>query len=872
MSWFRRLSNALRPGKVSRDIEREISFHLAERADDLRARGISDREAARQARSQFGNPTVLAERTRDMDVAGWLDGLLRHVRYAGRTLGRAPGFTAVVVLTLGLGIGANTAVFSALDTVLLRPLPYPDADRLMRLNQRHQENAETAIAPTRLADWDRLSTSFEAISGYYVEDVSETSGELPERVRRAFVAPKFLDVWGIAPLLGRDFAPEEHRFGGRPAVLISHQYWVRRLSGDPGVLGRTVRIGNSPYPIIGVMPETFRFSDRNVEMWFPTAVDAPFAQSRTSTWFRGIGRLRSGVTPEQARANLGAVQARLAEQYPDSDRLIAVDVVPLKAVTVGSVQGSLWLLFVAVSVLLLIACTNIAALLLARGSHRQHELAVRLSLGASRATLALQLLTETALLATGGAIVGLLVARAATTALGAVAADLPRIDEVAVDSRILLYTAGSTLAVTFLCGILPAVRAAKGIAATPAGGSRTQVSARGSLQWLLVAAQVALSVTLLAAGGLLLRSFIELSRVDPGFDPSRILAFRVSASWSETTDYGRLTRRIENTVDQLRALPGVEGAATTGWSLPGVPEQWESPFELIEATSDLERRMVAEGRAVSPEYFATLGVPLLSGENCRRGADVAAGSARPGEAMVNAAFALRYLSSRQSAVGLHLRSGNNARSDRIVGIVGNIRERGLDREPGPTVYWCRSAPNPTPYFLVRTAGDPSAIGSAVRLRMKEMDPLRSVYDVAPLEQRIGDAFKESRLRMLLVTLFAASALSLTCIGLYGTLSYVVSLRSREVGLRLAIGATRARILRQFLWQGLGVAGAGCAIGLLLALVSTRAMGGMLYGVSASDPLTLVVVIATVLLVAAVAAFVPAARAAFVEPMRVLREQ
>jgi putative ABC transport system permease protein len=867
MSWLQRLRNTFRPERVHGDINREISFHIAERTDQLRSEGLSDEEAARRARLQFGNVTVQAERTRDMDIALWTEALLRNVRYAVRTLARTPGFTATVVLTLALGIGANSAVFSALDAVLLRPLPFPDADRLMRLSEIREQTTETTISPVRLEDWNRLNATFEDITGYLTEDVSETSGDLPENVTRATVAPRFLDVLGIAPTLGRGFTAAEHRFGGPSAVLISDRYWRRRFGADPNVFDKTIRIETKSLPIVGVMPASFLFLDRAVDLWQPVLVDAPYAQGRRSTWFNGIGRLNPGVTLEQARDNLATVQAQLGDQHPDTDAEIGVNVVPLKEAVVGGIRSSLWLLFGAVSVLLLITCTNIAALLLSRAAHRQKEISIRLSLGATRAAVAGQVLAEAVVLALAGAAVGLLIATGATAALRSVGADLPRLDEIALDRRILLYTLASAVTVAVLCGVLPAIRAVRhGLGGALSHGGRGQVSTRNSLQWLLVGAQVALSVTLLAGAGLLVRSFHEISRVNPGFEPSRVLTFRVTGSWAETTDMSRLAQRIERTIDELEALPGVDAAATSAL-LPGVPTEHESTLELVEARGDTQRRMVSESRSVTPNYFATMLIPLLDGEQCRRQLPGA-----PRDAIVNETFARRYLSDWASPVGLHLKTDSGSSSaHRIVGVVGNTRERGLHRAPGPTVYWCANW-NPMPYFLVRARGEPLAVAQAVRLKIKEIDPLRAVYNISPLEERIGDAFTENRLRMALLVLFAVTALSLACVGLYGTLSYVVSLRRREIGLRLALGAVRGDIIRQFLMQGLRVAGFACVCGLVLSIAFTRLLSSMLYGVSASDPMTLSIVTAIVLAVAAIASLVPAIRGAGLDPMRVLRDE
>ena len=868
MSWLHRLWNTFRPERVQSRIDRELSFHIAERTDQLRSEGLSDEEAARRARRQFGNVTVQAERTRDVDIALWADGLLRNVRYAVRTLTRTPGFTTAVVLTLALGIGANTAVFSAIDAVLLQPLPFPDGDRLMQLRQTQERTAETNIAPVRLEDWHRLNSTFEAITGHLMENVSETSGNLPERVRRASVTARFLDVWGVAPALGRGFTPDEHQTGGPSAILISDRYWRRRFGADPNVAGQSVRIGSTSFPIVGVMPASFLFPDREVDLWVPATLSNQLAQVRYATWYVGIGRLKPGVTPEQARSNLAAVQAQLGERYPETDRSIGVKVTPLKEITVSGVRSSLWLLFGAVSVLLLITCTNIAALLLSRAAQRQQEIAVRLSLGATRAAVAAQMLTETGLLALAGSAVGWLLALGASGAFRSVAMDLPRMGEIALDGRILLYTLALTVTVTFLCGLLPAIRTARGsLAGASNEAGRRQVSTRNSLQWLLVGTQVALSVTLLAGAGLLVRSFQELSRVNPGFESTRVLTFHMSGSWAEMANRGRLVQRIDATLEALRALPGVDAAATAIF-LPGVPAHYESTFELAERRGDTEARMIAESRVVSPDYFATMGIPLIGGERC---GDQARGGSS--DVVVNRTFASRYLAGWPSAVGLHLSTGNSSSPPaRIVGIVGDARERGLDRDPGPVVYTCVSAPHPTPYFLVRTQTEPAALAQTVRLKMKELEPARAVYDIAPLEERIGDAFTQNRLRTVLLVLFALTALSLASVGLYGTLSYVVSLRRREIGLRLALGAARSDIIRQFLVQGLRVAGLACICGLVLSIAFTRALSGMLYGVSPSDPLTLSSVIAIVLAVAALAALVPATRAALVEPMRTLREE
>ena len=725
-----------------------------------------------------------------------METLLRNVRYAFRTLARTPGFTITVVLTLALGIGANSAVFSAIDKILLQPLTFPEADRLVLVSETREGTPISNTAPVRIEEWNELGTTFDAITGYYTEDVSETSGDLPEKFRLARVAPRFFDVLGVAPAMGRGFTRAESQEGAESVVVISDRYWRTHLDTDPNVLERQLRLGDQEFSIVGVMPASFRFSDRDVDIWAPRIYLPWMLQNRNNLWYSAFGRLKAGVSLEQARADLGRVQARLAEQYPETDRDVGVLIEPLKETTVSSVRGSLWLLFGAVSVLLLIACTNIAALLLSRAARREQELSVRLSLGASRWTVAAQTLTETALLAVVGAVLGLLVAGAASTAARAFVPEFPRIDEIALDGRVLLYTLLAIMTVTILCGLLPAIRSARrGPGGTMAEGRRTQVSTRHSLQWSFVGVQVALSVVLLAGAGLLIRSFHEISRVDPGFEPHRVLSFRVSGAYE---DFDRLAERVAGILDELRSLPGVEATATSA-PVPGVVDDGSgfqfglTEYELLDGRAVAEQRVLSEFRVVSPSYFATMQIPLVAGELCR--AQPPDGSAE--DVMVNRAFTARYLAGA-SAIGLRMTAGGElVRS--IVGVVGDAREYALDREPVPTVYACRTEyANPALAFLVRTRGEPTALAEPVRAKIKDLEPLRAVFDVATLEDRIGDEYAQDRLRTVALALFAGTALSLACLGVYGTLSYVVSLRRREVGLRVALGALQINIVSEFL--------------------------------------------------------------------------
>jgi putative ABC transport system permease protein len=513
-------------------------------------------------------------------------------------------------------------------------------------------------------------------------------------------------------------------------------------------------------------------------------------------------------------------------------------------------------------VLLLIACTNIASLMLSRSTRRHGEIAVRYALGASRPAIVMHLLTEAALLAVAGAAAGLVLASGASGAFRILAPSVPRLETASMDARLLMYTTASAVVVAILCGLLPAFRGTRS-AGTLMHSSRTQVSQRRPVQWLLVGVQVALSVTLLASAGLLVRSLGALSRVDPGFDAARVLAFRISAAFGEERDYTRTIVRVNRTIDELAALPGVQAVATTTL-VPGVPATFTGEFDLVERRASGGQPLPAELRAVSPEYFRTLRIPLLEGELCRRPVDAAGVT----QVMVNRGFADRYARAG-SIVGLHL---TGATPSRIMGIVGNVREMGIDREPVPTVYQCFSAPTPFPVFLVRTTGEPSTVAGAVRRRVNQLEPLRSVYDVESLEASIDGAYAQNRMRTTVLGLFAVAALSLACLGVYGTLSYLIAQRRREVGLKLALGAARGAIVREFIGQAIRLAAVAGACGLLLALAFAQLLSGMLYEVSPYDPATLAAVCGIVMLVAVLAALVPAGRAALIEPMRILREE
>jgi len=850
------------------ELDEEFAFHIEELTQANITRGMTPTEARRHAMIAFGGRDQAKQKLREVHSSAFVDSLSFNLRAAIRFLRRAPAFSAAVILILAVGIGANSAVFSAIDAVVLNPLPFPNGDELVALYQHDVKNrdANRFVAPVRLEDWSRLNSTFQAISGYYFDDLSETSGPLPEKVTEALVAPRFLQVLGTAPALGRGFTLEEERFGGPDAALISYAFWQRRFQGDSSALGKKLRIGQFSYSVVGIMPASFRFPSPDVDLWASSAPDAPFAQRRDATWFTVIGRLKPGVALTQAQADLSMVQNQLGKQFPKPDADLAVQSTPLKETVIGSARESLWLLYGAVSVLLLIACSNIAALLLARMSDREHEIAIRYSLGAPRSAIIIQLLSEVLGLALSGSLLALLAMAGILRVFHFLSNTLPRAEEIALNWRIVLYSLAATMITTLLCGLFPAIHGTRrALAHSLAQTGRTQVSSRNRVQWALVGVQVMLAVTLLVGAGLLLRSLQEISRVFPGFEASHVLTFQITGSWGETTDMKAVVQRIDRTLDGLRSIPGVEGASTSGM-LPGVSALYQVEFK-IDGKLDPNHRIVADSRYVSSGYFDTLRIPLLVGEPCPQASPT-------NDVVVNHSFVNRYLNGTP-ALGHHLQAAvyNDFRPEgQIRGVVGDAREEGLNTQPVPTVYTCFSAPTPFPNYLVRTRGDAMSMAETIRRRVHELEPARSVYGITLLLQHLDDASAENRFRTVLLTMFAASALLLACIGIYGTLSYLGRLRQREVGVRLALGALRGQIVISFLLQGLRVTIVGCVAGLILSLSGDRLIANMLYGVTALDPETYAGVLVLILVVATTASLIPAWRSARAEPTQALRQQ
>ena len=770
---------------------------------------------------------------------------------------------AAVVATLAVCIGANSAIFAIVDVLLLRPLPYPDAQRLVAVHETNLRRHLTdgLLAPVRLIDWAKASRSFTAIAGCYFENFTDTSGALPERVESMRVSPGFLRLFATPPALGRVFTAEEERLVA-PVAVISDAFWMRRFGRDPDAVGRRLELGGTGYTIIGIMPPSFQAPDSSTELWAPMP---PLTQWREARILTTFGRLQPGVSPEGAEAELTRIQSQLGEVYPRTDAGWGARVTPLKERQVGGVRRTLWLLFGAVALVLVAACGNVACLLLADAARREHEIAITRALGASRVRTVGHLCAEGLVLAACGAALGLLIAQQGLELIRAAAPQLPRLRDAGLDARMVAFTAALAGITTVLFSLAPALQATRvDVADRLAAGGRGSTAGRTRVLRLLVAGQVALAVVLLTAAGLVVRSFDRLQRVSPGFSAANVLAFRITAQWSERPE--AVAARQLRTLERLRAIPGVTAAAF-GSVLPAGATF--TPEELtIEGEAATEARF-AERRTVTADYFRVLEVPLLRGRVCRD--DPA--RRQPSEILVNRIFVERFFGAADP-LGRVVRSGSGgvAFPAEIIGVVGDVRERGLASEPGPMLYACGLMPYwPDPRYLVRVEDPRRVTIAAIREAVRDIEPGRAVYAARPLVEFLADSIAQSRLTAILLSLFAWTTLLLAAMGLYGVLSQIVASRRREIGVRMALGARPAQIVASVAAHAAIVTAAGIGAGVATAAAFAQLMASVVFDITPRDPLTFVAAPVVLATVAAIASIVPARRAATTDPMIALRD-
>jgi putative ABC transport system permease protein len=802
--------------------------------------------------------------------------LLQDLRYALRTLLRAPAFALVAVATLALGIGANTAIFSVVDALLLRPLPYPGSERIMLVEQTRLDGRSGNLSYPDYVDLRDQQTSFSELAALHDDFMVLTGQGEPQRLAAVVVSANYLRALGVTPALGRDLAAGEDTAGRNHVALLTHSAWTRRFAGDPTVVGRAVTLDDTPHTIVGVLPAWFHVPGEDtgydVIVPMPRPLDAGLISARSGHYLSVIGRLAAGVGRDRAEADLRTIAARLAATYPDSDAERSARVVPLHDALVKDVRPALLLLLGAVGFVLLIACVNVANILLARATVRQRELAIRFALGASRARVLRQLLTESIVLAMCGGAVGVVLAMWGLDALRSVLPlDVVRMHTLAVDGRILVFTLFVSVATGLIFGLLPALHAASGSPSDALkDGARATSGARQRVRGALVAVEIAVALLLLVGAGVTLRSFRNLTHVDPGFNPRDLITSELALP---ETRYGapeKIARFYTALQERLAAIPGVQAVAI-GIPLPYTNANIGTRFQVVgRPAPQAGHENVTGVHAVNAGFFAALEIPLVRGRAFTAADDVWDG---PRVAVVNQTFARQYFDGVDpigQRVALSFQTLVEDKPLEIVGVIADTRPNGLSRAPAPELY----APYPLvplPYVQIAartTAG--AGFEAALRRAVAEIDAAQPIGDVGTMKGSMDATLAKERLSTWLLGLFGAVALALAIVGVYGVMSYMVTQRTGEIGIRLALGARPADVTRMVVRQGLGLAAAGIVVGVAGALALGRLIAGMLFGVSAADPTTVVAAAVVLLGVAVVASWLPARRAARVDPMIALR--
>jgi putative ABC transport system permease protein len=871
--------------RQDRELDEEIASHIRLAIADRVERGETVEEAARAARREFGNVLVVKEVTRQM--WGWiaLEQFAQDVRYACRGLRKAPGFTAVAVATFALGIGANTAMFSVINAVMLRPLPFPKPEHLVSItevDQRRGDAGSSSVAWPNFFDWRSRSRTFEHMAAYHERAFTMVVGGRPVHTPGAIVSADIFATLGVQPVLGRGFRSEEER-AGSDVVVISDSLWRSEFGAAATVVGSVTTINSRPFTIVGVMPAGFRFpiSATAPQLWVTCAEEArtdapgdtPMTAERGAHFIRVVGRLGPGVTMAAAQADLDSVAAALAREYPDEDGARGVKLTPQLEALVGGTRQPLVVLFAAVGCVLLIACVNLANLLLVRGAGRSRDIALRLALGASRRRIVVQLLTESVVLSAFGAAAGLLLAAWSIRLLVEISpADVRGLDEVTIDGAVLAFTAACGLVSALAFGTLPALLETRTVprAGLDYTGRATAGRRHGRVRAALVVAETTLGVVLLVGAGLLLRSFHRLTTSDPGFDGTHVLTAKFSLPDSRYPYLKQIAFHDELLAD-LNVLPGVQAAATSPLPLSGL--HFSISFELPGAKVPPSQRPSADFGMVGPGYFRTMQIPIVAGREFAAADDDAAARV----IVVNESFARRYLAGRDP-IGQRIKPGlstteKEAPWREVVGVVRDVKYKALNEPSRPTYFIPYGQGLITSLFLViRTAAPSAAVVDQVRRVVLRKDPELALYDVRNMDEYVTLSVAPARFQTLLLTLFAALALVLTAVGLYGVVAYGVAQRTREFGIRLALGARPGEVRRLVLRNAMNMAVTGIAAGILAAVFATRLLGTALYEVRPLDPPTFAAVAATLLAVALLASFVPARRATRVDPIQALRTE
>jgi len=898
---YQRLRSLGKRGVVNRDIDEELRSHLELRTAEYTAAGMSPEEAAREARKRFGNLQSVREQCRERRGASLAEATWQDIRFGLRMLCKNPGFTTVAVLTLALGIGANTAIFSVVNAVLLRPLPYPEPGQLVQLRADRSGSPSTFIDSSTFVAVKAQSRSLARIAAYGGGDMTLTGAGSAERVVAGAVTADFFPLLGVQPALGRNFTREEDTPNGPKAAILGHGLWQSRFGSDAGVLGRTITLNEHSYTVVGILPARFLYPE-SFQLWTPMALGetgGTFVIHGEGMLLKAIARLKPGVTLQQAQAELQTIAQRIQPGGPTatpggnrgprgegnkgnegregggSDDSV-LTLVGLHEQVVGDVKGMLLVLIGAVAFVLLIACANVANLLLARAASRQREMAVRAALGAARLRVARQLLTESVLLSLAGGGLGLMMAFWGVRALRQWSgASLPTLHGIGIDGWVLAFTLGVSVVTGLVFGLAPAFQASRADvnAVLKQEGRGDTGGHRNWLRHLLVVSEVALALVLLIGAGLLIKSFSRLTNVHPGFRTDGVLTFQVTLAEGKSSP--QRVNFIQQIVERLKALPGVQTAAATDtlpltdFSRIGVADvEGRPPIDF--RTAKREDVIPLSRPTVTLDYFNAMGIRL------KRGRTFTSQDARPlgGSVVVNESFEKQYFPG-ESAIGKRIRlgagPGRTARWQTVVGIVSDVRQSGLAGEVMPEVYSPElEDAGDALSFVIRVTGEPAGLISAVRGVVAEVEPNQPLHNVMTMEQRLTNITTSRRLNTVLLGSFAAVALLLAVVGIYGVMSYAVTQRRREIGVRMALGAQKSDVLGLIVRGGLRLALAGVVIGLIGAFALTRYLSSLLYSVKATDPLTFLIVAVALTGVVLLASWLPARRAAKVSPMEALR--
>jgi predicted permease len=868
------------------ELDEELQGHLQMAARDRMERGETADQAELSARRELGNVGLVKEVTRD--TWGWttFERLTQDLRYGLRMLVKSPGYTAIAILTLALGIGANSALFSVINGVLLNPLPFPEPNQLVTLHESKPNFDRGSVSFPNFLDWQKDNHTFASIAIARPYAFSLTGMGEAEQINGEFVTSDFFPLLGVQPVIGRTFSPGEDRVGAAPVALISAGLWQRKFGGKPDVLGKTMTLDARDYIIIGVVPASFHlaipgFRDRSLYVPVGQWNNNLLLSRGAGLGFHGVGRLKPGVSIAQAQADMDGVTRDLAAAYPDTDKGIGAKLILLKQQMVGDVQSVLLVLLGAVGCVLLIACVNVANLLLARSAGRAQEFAIRVALGANRVRIIRQLLTESVLLALAGGLLGLLLAAWGTrAALGLLPAALPRAEEIGLDTHVLIFTMAMSLVAGILFGMVPALKVSQpNLHGKLKEGGRGASGARHRAQGVFVVVETALALVLLVGAGLMTRSLVRIWNVDPGFNPKNVLSFGVSLPPSLMKAGPDTIRAAFREFDaRMASIPGVRAVSQSWGSFPmGSDDENLFWFEGQSKPASNSEMSWGIDYIVEPDYLRALGIALLRGRFFSNQDNEHA----PRVVVVDDVFAAKYFPN-QEPIGKRIHLSLDDDPAEIVGVVGHVKQWGLDADdlqPLRAQFYLACAQMPDKFVGLTPSGsgvvvrfDPRATGlfDSIRHASTQMSNQQVIFGAQSMEEIISDSLADRRFSMILLGIFAALALVLASIGIYGVISYLVGQRTHEIGVRIALGAQRTDILRLILSQGGRMAGIGIIIGFAAALGLTRLMANLLFGVKPTDPLTFVAVAMLLCGIALAACYVPARRAMRVDPMVALR--